>query len=342
MSVLASSIREMFDEGELFIYYRDNRPYKKHIARYIRNLNGVFTVPGDAPIGMLMDYFDPYGGRFPSGNELFEKSRLKDSDIVLSGAMLHEYALNALPLTTLRPPPKSVEANDNALMALGLDPMKWVACVYWKESGYKYRWEDAQRIIYDAAPYIAVIRHIIENLGGQVIRLGHPTPLEIPKMPGFFDLAKVEGSEALQLYSVSIARFFIGSGSGPIAYGPAMNVPTAVTDQNYCLSAWNPHDYIVTQGLVHEGRVLRQTDAFDAGYLQPGKKPASEFNLVRNTAAELIAATDEMFKTTTSCIGWRSTAEPEPKLPRPNTIGFPIPRNYNRELLIPPSQRPKA
>lgn len=99
--------------------------------------------------------------------------------------MLHEGALNSIPLTTLRLPPEQSDESRNALLALGIDPSKWIACIYWKEKGYPFRWEDSKRIIYDPAPYIAAIRHIIENLGGQVVRLGHPTDVEIPPFPGF-------------------------------------------------------------------------------------------------------------------------------------------------------------
>ncbi len=152
-------------------------------------------------------------------------------------------------------------------------------------------------------------------------------------------MAKISGSEWLQLYAVTVSRFFIGTGSGPGAYGPAFGVPTALTDLNYCLGAWNPQDYIVTQGFQRSGDVVRQVEAFDKGYLIPRSSLEGVSGLVRNTASELVAATDEMFNSTQSCGGWRILPEFVPTLPRPNSICFPIPSRFRRELLIPPSQR---
>ena len=336
-AVMASSIRELFDEAELYVYYRDDRPYKKHIVNCIRNVDGVISSP-PGPKGMLpIDLFDPYGGRVIWNNEQFENARLKDADLILCGSMLKEGGLFSIPLVTLRPPPESIDESDQALLAMGVDPSKWIACVYWKEPGYPFRWEDPRRLIYDPAPYIAAIRHIVEDLGGQVIRLGHPTGIEIPEMKGFFDLAKVADSEWLQLYAVTVARFFLGSGSGPVSYGSAFGVPTAATDQTLCLGVWNPQDYVVTQHFQLDGKILNQAAAFDAGCLFA--KSDRDYELVRNTAADLIAAADEMFNSTRNCLGWRQLAAYEPKLPRPNAVSLPLPARYSRDLVIPPSLR---
>lgn len=338
-AVMASSIRELFDEGELYVYYRDDRPYKKHIVNCIRNVDGIISSP-PGPKGMLpIDLFDPFGGRVIWNNQQFENARLKAADLVLCGSMLLDKGLLAIPTVVLRPPPESIDESDQALLEIGVDPARWIACVYWKEPGYPFRIVDPGRDIYDPAPYIAAIRHIVEDLGGQVIRLGHPTGVEIPEMKGFFDLAKVAGSEWLQIYAVTVARFFLGSSSGPVSYGPAFGIPTVITDQNLCLGAWNPHDYIVTQHFRFDGKVLSQAAAYDAGCLFQGWAPGKEYELIRNTAAELIAAADEMFNSTRNCLGWRQVAAHEPKLPRPNSVSLPFPARHYRKLVIPPSLR---
>ncbi len=51
-ALLASSVRELFDEGELFIYYRNNRPYKKSIVACICNMNGCM-ISADTPRSVL-------------------------------------------------------------------------------------------------------------------------------------------------------------------------------------------------------------------------------------------------------------------------------------------------
>ncbi len=339
-ATLAASVREMFDDSELYVYYRGDRPYKGPITSCIRNAKCVITMPENSP-GIPIDYFDSHHGRPTHQIEFWEKNRLHTTGLVLVGEMLNEAMLNSIPTTTLMPPPEKVAESDRALIAHGLDPNKWIATVYWKENGYAYRPANNVRTIFKPEPYIGVIRHIIENLGGQVVRLGHPTPTEIPAMPGFVDLAKVEGSEWLQMYAVARSRFFVASASGPAAYGPAFGVATANTDQNLCYGVWGPQDYVVTQDIRYGGKWYRQTEAFDAGYLfsEFTPDPAMEFGLARNTVQHLSAAADELFKITADCPGWRAMGMRPIPGPKPNSITLPMPRRYRRDLLIPPSQR---
>jgi putative glycosyltransferase (TIGR04372 family) len=335
---MAASIHQLFDKAELHVAFLDNRPYKKHVALCIPRAKTMVCIPPDT-VGFPIESFDPYGGRV-AYNDHFEQYKLKDSDIVLCGTMLAGKHLAAMPaVATLRPREDMLEASDNAMLGLGLDPEKWVATVYWKEPGYQYRIPDARRDITDTTTYIAVIRHIIENLGGQVVRLGHATETELPNLPGLIDLAKRPNSEWLQLYACSISRFLLGSLSGPVSYGPAFNVPTVVTDANKCLGAYRPHDYILTQGIEYDGKLLRQTDAFDAGWLIQDWERGKKYFMQWNSAAELIEAADEMFKSTTDCLGWRGVVDDGRDVPRPNFIALPIPERYPRELLIPPSRR---
>ena len=341
-AVLVSSIKELFDDCELYVYYRQDRPYKDAIAACISNAKLIYPVAHDGP-GLAVEYFHAAQGRLghAHANSPLDENQVFRSDLFLSGnVMLNDAMLNAIPITTLRPPESIVGTRRDELVALGLDPERWVACVYWKEANYKYRGHHPARIIYDPAPYIEVIRHIIEDLGGQVVRLGHPTPTRVPAMKGFVDLAQIPDSEALQLFSVSVARFFIASGSGPASYGPAFGVPTAVTDQNMCFGAWHPHDYILPQNIFYRGKLYRPPEAYDAGLLSVEGVPGIEFR--RNSTLQLVKATNEMFQSTTDCTGWRTLVTPPPPSPRPNAFTYPIPRSLRPELLIPPSQRRKA
>ncbi len=341
-AVVASSVREMFDEGELFVYYRDDRPYKNSIVSLMPNITGAFTSPAKGGVFPL-DFLDPPGGRLVSGNDIFEQFKVKDSNLILAGSMLNETAINSVRTTTLRIPPETVDSSDKALIDLGLDPKKWFVILYWKESGYEFRWEDAKRMIYDPAPYIAAIRHIIEDLGGQVVRLGHPTPTKLPKLKGLVDLAKAPNSEWLQIHATARARFFVGSSSGPASYGPAFGVPTAHTDQTLQLGVWNPDDYIVPQGIHYQGKTFQAFEAYDAGYLFQEWKPESEVKYIRNTDQQIVAATDEMYNITHNCLGWRDLPVPVPRLPRPNAVAIPFPRIYPaREFLVPPTQRQRS
>ena len=336
-ATLVCSIKELFDDAQLYVYYRNDRPYKEPIIRCMWNASGIITLPLDNP-GIPLDFFDPHAGRPTHDIKYWEDNALHLSDLVLTGAMMHELNLHTIPNTTLCPPKKDRAAHDEALVKLGLDPNRWIAAFYWKELGYQYRGPNQVRTIYDPEPYLATIRHEVEQQGGQVVRLGHPTPTVVPQLPGVVDLSKIENSEFLQLYAVARSRFFVSSSSGPAAYGPGFNVPTANTDQSLCLGVWGEKDYIITQGIEFVSKVHRQFEAYDAGLLDMDfNQGLAKYH--RNTAAELIAAADEMFNYTTDCPGWRPLAPLQVPTPRPNSIAFPMGRPLQRRLLIPPSQR---
>jgi putative glycosyltransferase (TIGR04372 family) len=337
-AVLAGSIRELFDDGKLYVYCRDDRPYKQPIVKCIPNAAGTIVLPPEGAT-IPIDYFDCHFGRPTHQLKFWEQHQLYDTDLILSGNMLNELMLNVIPPITFMPPPDSVAASDQALAALGIDPSRWFATIYWKEDGYAYRKANPVRTIFDPKPYLATIEHIVNNLGGQVVRLGHPTPTELPKIKGVVDLAKVPGSEWMQLYAVARSRFFIASASGPAAYGPAFGVPTANTDQNLCLGVWGPQDYVVTQDVFYDGKWYRQAEAFDEGFLFLEFKPEKKFGLAHNSAQVLRETADEMLKVSADCSGWRPFTARVPAGPRPNAITLPIPRRYRRDLVIPPSRR---
>ena len=174
-----------------------------------------------------------------------------------------------------------------------------------------------------------------------MVRLGHPTPTVLPELPGIVDLANVKNSEWLQLYGVAISRFMIASASGPSVYGPAFAVPTAITDLIDCSGVWHEHDYMLTRAFERNGRVYRQQEAYDAGFLHYGLYENRDFVMTRNTAAELIATAGEMFASTTGCLGWRNFLEETPHVAKPNTVSFPIAQRERPDLMIPPSRRLK-
>jgi putative glycosyltransferase (TIGR04372 family) len=334
---VAASIRDLFDDASLAVYYRDDRPYKKGIVSSIPNANIAFT----APDPLMIEGFDCHWGRPTHSSAFWETNNLQDTDLFLSGHMMNELMLNSLPIRVLRPHPKQVTINDYKLIANGLDPTRWFATVYWKEDGYNFRSFHPVRTITDPTPYLKTIAHIVTELGGQVVRLGHPTPTELPKIPGVVDLAKVPGSEYLQMYAVARSRFLLASASGPAAYGPAFGVPTVNTDQNLCLGVWGKNDYVLTQGIVQDGVEYRQFEAFDRGllFVEAIVTPRNDIVYRKNTAEELIAAANEMVRVSEDCPAWRQFVEHSALPNPPNKVSMPLPRNYRRDLVIPPSQR---
>ncbi len=331
-AVLVSSIRAMFEDSELYVHFRNDRPYKRAITMCIPNAKWVYEEQDFGP-GLPVGFFNSNHGRPDFGVTMPDEARA--ADLILSGSMLNHAMLNSIPTVPLEFPP-ILDSYKPLLCGLGLDPGKWVACVYWKQPGYMYRRDNAVRDIHDSSPYMETISHIVNDLGGQVVRLGHHKMAQ-PLIKGVVDLAGAP-IEA-QIYAATISRFMIASGSGPASFGPAFNVPTAVTDQNLCYGAWNNHDYIVTQSITHGGETLSGFDAFQRGWLFTDWSPKGEVSYERNTAAQLIAVADEMFIATEDCPGWRANRPQTIARPLSNVLEFPIRRYYRSGLLIPPSQR---
>lgn len=338
-SMFVSSVADMFDDSELTVYYRNDRPYKKSIVSCIPNVKHTLEPSSDAA-SFPIDVFDGAGYRDRFLKVELEGPKLRRTELVLVQSMFREGMLNSIPLTTFVPPSEKIEPSDQALMDLGLDPDRWVATVYWKEAGYSFRPADVRRDVADAEPYLAVIRHIIEELGGQVIRLGHPSPTRLPKMKGLIDLANIPGSEWLQMYSVWISRFMLTTCSGPQAYGSAFGVPTVTTDHLDFGGLFRDHDYVVPKGRVVGDRVYRGMES----YLYNLENPINGWetgDYIHNTAEELVAAAVEMYKSTADCLGWRAPKPVTPPDKRPNSVTLPVPVIPVRpELLVPPSQRP--
>ena len=336
-SWFVSSVADMFDDSDLTVYFRDDRPYKAGIVNCIRNAKRILKAE-NAAATLPIELFD-IAGWAPRVPDSLETIDIRGANLILSQTCFKEGMLNSIPLNALSPPPEIIDPGRDALLRLGLDPERWVATVYWKEPNYEFRPPEPWREIANPEPYVAAIRHIIENLGGQVVRLGHDSPTELPQLKGLVDLAKVPNSELLQLYAVWISRFMMSSLSGPLSYGPAFNVPTVVTDQRTYLGVYRQHDYIVTQGRMLGGQACRGAEAFAMGLLNTWEKTPGKY--LNNTAEELRAAVDEMFSSTTNCPGWRVHA-PIALANKPNSLRIPIPVAARPELFIPPSQRPRA
>ncbi len=344
----ACTVRELFDEAELYVYYVNNRPHKKDLVSCIWNANSILEAPPSGNEHLPIELFDTQSRNTVFNNVALERSGALDADIILTGKVFSDAGLNSFDLPALRVPDSRIDASDQALLDLGLDPTKWIATVYWKSPGYAFRGANHVRDIADPGPYLAAIRHIVENLGGQVVRIGHPTDLVLPDLPGVVDLSKNENSHWLQLYAITVSRFLLASMSGPASYGSAFGVPAVVCDAMHVSGVWRSQDYLLTRTFVRAGKTYNQREAFNAGFLGDEKYKAWHRNSVRdehylpNSSEQLIAAADEMFHSTSACIGWRAPWTGAVPSARANTLALPREQRLRLEALIPPSQRANA
>ncbi len=204
---------------------------------------------------------------------------------------------------------------DAQLQRLGLDPNHWFCCLHYREPTYTHKQVSNIR---DVNPdnYLAVRDHVISELGGQVIRLGHPEMAPWPDREGFVDLSRLPASWRLQFRAMSQARFFIGSGSGATGIAVAFNIPSAHTDIGDFYTG-RAEDILLTYEVVSpDGRRLMQQDLFDSGLfsvfdLQSNIRAGAPYRIRRNNIEELTTAARQIHARTADISGWRTPAEPK-------------------------------
>lgn len=305
-ALVASAIAARFDDAELCVYYRDNRPYKTDILRCVPNIHSTIRndTGGMLPIDCL--------GSSSAVSEItnLNDPRVRSANIIIAGDMFNAGMHSDLQIPLMELPESWVDAGKRKLVSLGLDPSKWFAVIYWKSPGYEYRKPNPTRDIHDPSPYLAAANHILDE-GGQVVRIGHPTPVPPLNRPGYVDLSREPEPHWLQMCAVAWARFMLSSASGPSVYGCGFGTPTAICDQHELSGAWRDGDYILM-------RVEKET---------------------RHTAEAITRAADEMIASTHDTRGFAGRRSLRGPGIRPNAVSFPLKITPPEHLLIPPTQR---
>lgn len=338
--IVATAVKHSLKDYRLAVFYTDDRPYKADILSLTDNVD--FILEGKPNQRLAIDIFDVYSGGRLLDHEGALEFELSRSSIILAGNGLRTMCLPGFPaVPRLRVPEETAEAHEAKLRDLGLDPDRWFACVYWREPGYLGRTPHAFRDIVDPEPYLQTISYIVEELGGQVVRLGHPTKTKLPDLPGIIDLAKVEDSLMTQITAVSRARFFVSSCSGPLSFGPGFGTPTAVTDNIDFSGVWNDHDILLTQRITApDGKLYHQKDSLKKGFLESGRaklllqaEKDLGYRYHKNTASDLKYVTQVLFDRTGDCPAWRGE-EPDPAPTPEFTIKLPLLAAVKRSTLI--------
>lgn len=209
----------------------------------------------------------------------------------------------------MKVPDHMVNELTDQLAAQGLDLSRWYACIHVKQDGYlgkrKTTVQTHERSIRDIARYHELVRHIIVNQGGQVVRMGDPYSNPFPEVPGFVDLAKVPDSLHLQAFAVSRARYFVATDSGPFAIARGFNIPTILSNS---LVGFNTTDgalrhsannILATQIFeLEDGRLVRDREAYESGITrneQLIRDPSKHREL---ELSDLVKAADIMFERT--------------------------------------------
>lgn len=321
----SASVARAFPNSRLVVVYRDDRPYKNFITALNPFVTDVLKMPADAEQGLPLDWFD----------DGFDKSHLAGAvewlaegpirpDVFLVPYMMDAdtYRDWGSPVK-LRVPSEDEPSLSKALASRGVDPDRWFVVLHMREN-YRLRKDLDKARSVDPSTYMPMIERIIENQGGQVVRIGDPAMTPLPRMPGLFDLGGEENSFPLQAFAISRGRYFVGTDSGPQSLAGAFKVPTAITNAvGFC--AWNDGDVILPRKVI-----LANGDVPDPGTVMEVAVATHHFGMLSgprydvNTPEQLCAVADHMFETTGDCPGWRPDG-PEPEVERLGYVTLPLP-----------------
>ncbi len=231
--LVLATLKRQFETAVLTLIYSDDRSYKADVLRFCPDLDRVLDYGGQSlNMPVPTKDWDEYRYHF-----IFPQP-------ALSPTLLMRYARTA----SLTPPGPECERLAEALTARGVDPTRWFVTSHYRQSSTFPHLLASQRDV-DGGAFHDLARYICEDLGGQVIRLGHKGMDPIPEIPGYIDLSAA--SLELQLFASSKARFMVGCDSGPAAYATAFKTPLLKTNTFSEDGVFYPHDLLLPKNIVN-------------------------------------------------------------------------------------------
>lgn len=333
-NIYAAAVKMQFKSANLAIYYRDDRPYKTDLIAINPYIDEAVVMAARQVVPV--DFFYSLADRPPlPGASSFVKRGLADPDIVLVPSMMGvEDLLRFDHHPIFRIPEDRVSELSDRLVALGLDPNRWFCCLFYRQPNYRHRVPTAYRDVNDQ-PFEELARYIIKELGGQVVRLGHPEMRPFDIGPGFVDLSRLENEFMIQVMAVSRARFMVTTSSGPAHLPGSFDVPYVVTNSLSILAVWSPAGMIMPNHLISpQGHRVDVRQLLDAGRLDWDSVRVALRNgcrIVENSAPELFAVARSLYDRTVDCPNWRIPSI-TPKTMPSNRYGIFQP--YSRRVSI--------
>jgi putative glycosyltransferase (TIGR04372 family) len=339
--VFLSTLKEQFDHARLIVRYRALRSYSAEVISLSPNIDHATPLEGERPkwLGRRLPDMRAW---LPLGREILGVAGRREAfhDLVVAESMMTAQNVHGFERPViLRIPPEREDGLGQRLVELGLDPNRWYATLHYRSGNYGPTLGRGQVRNSDPEPYRQLADHIIDELGGQVVQLGHPAMHPFPRRAGLVDLSRLENSFLLQAYAVCHSRFLVAGPSGPVTLGWGFQVPTAVVDATDGHGGWGDSEQVI---LTHEvttpdGRVLSNRALFEAGLLDKDLlsrkiQGRENYRVRKNSVAELADAARFLFDRTKDTTGWRAALR-RPAAVRPNRLVWPLQTHENLRFL---------
>lgn len=332
-----ASVANLFDYVQVTLIYQEDYGFKRKLNALLPKVN-FMPIPKGAFMPSL-EILNPGAPKdaLPGLKSWFDHG-FERVDLVLVPTMMDARRLSSFDNPGyLQIPPDQVESLSAELRGLGVDPDRWFCCIHYREPGYKYKPVGVNLRDSDPRNYAALTAHIIEKLGGQVVRLGHPEMVPFPARPGFIDVSRLPDSETLQAFAVSRSRFLIAGPSGALPLGPAFNVPAGHTDATDFWGPMQAQDVVRTIDVITpSGECLNQQALWDAdlGKLGLLRKIGSgePYQVIKNSPEILAQMANHLYEQTSNVTGWRDPTPPVTSN-RPNCFTWPLPPKLRYQYL---------
>lgn len=317
-NLFAASFKRQFRNARLIAYYRRDRPFKDDILEMNPEIDEAWPQEGKDTV--TVETFNVA----PDGHSD------KRVDIVLTPSMMIRARLPSLPsLARFQIPSAAEESFQTLYGERGLDPNRWHCVLHYREPSYEGRGANLDRDI-DPGDPIAMTRFVVDELGGQVIRVGHPEMADFPEMPGFLDLSRVPNAIQIQAAAVRSSRFFLElSPSGPMALAPCFGVPVARCNALILAGPTTPNSIVLNQHLLDpDGNQVPIETCVDKNLLNGTVMPSilkdRGFGFRRNSLSEMKAVAAEMVRLTEDRQDRRAMKSGN-ETPAGDRVGWPIP-----------------
>jgi putative glycosyltransferase (TIGR04372 family) len=315
----AARVASYFDHSFCDLLVTNHRPYFRDIAKMYPFQGKVSTLNAD--------WSELRFNTVMSGIQNYDPKPLSYHDFSLTSILQTEAVMRGMQKVSLRIPNADLDPGRRALVELGLDPERWFCALHWREPTYEHKFGSNMRDV-DPANYLPVIDYIIDELGGQVVQLGHPEMNRHAARPGYVDLSALKDSWKLQAFATSRSRFFIGSPSGGTGFAHAFCVPAVHVD----VLDWytgQADDWMLTPTIhFSDGGELRQQELFDAGIMNSPElldlmQSGRIAGIKKSTNEEIQRAASWIFEQTQDITTWRPPHRSRNE--HPNQFSLPIP-----------------
>jgi putative glycosyltransferase (TIGR04372 family) len=327
--VFFATVKNQFEHARLHVCFRDVRPYSREILSLAPDIDRAEAIKGELPSWI----------RSLLGRDRFWRPLTVDArkgrkrqfyDFVINDWMADARNLHGLPgVVPLRIPRELKARLEHRLIERGLDQSKWFAVVHHRASSYRWRANIGGLRDSDPDAFAELTDFIIDDLGGQVVRLGHPEMGPLPERPGLVDLAPLENSFMLQACAVSRARFMVAGPSGAAALGCGFQIPVGIVDATDAQGGWGDMERVILTHEVHtpDGRRLRNRALLEAGLLSRAPLGrllrANEGYVVRKcTGAELAKVAAHLHAGSDGVSAWRAPQIAASRV-APNALTWP-------------------